>query len=85
LKIVSKLTKWCTLGVQMTDTIFGKAFDFSSLTIRHLKKRGRLDADIQLGLYQALKEVKDGTADSEAVKRMLKRAKLSANREGKMG
>jgi NTE family protein len=64
------------------DTIFGKAFEFSSLTIRHLKNQGRLDADIQLGLYQALKEVKDGTTDSEAVKRMLQLARLSANREG---
>lgn len=72
------------------NTIFGKAFDFSSVTIEKLKHKGYLDADFQIELEQIFTEIKDLLIDGDKVEvdnkvyeleQLVQRIKLFAKRE----
>jgi NTE family protein len=72
------------------NTIFGKAFDFSPLTVQKLKQKGHLDADFQIELEQVFTDIKHSLNNGDKVKidkkiyeleQILQRTKLSVKHE----
>jgi len=63
------------------NTIFGKAFDFSPITLGKLKERGRLDAQFQIETEQVLAEIKNIVKANKKMyelEQIVQRIKLSA-------